>query len=190
MTRGHNLIARRIRWRRCGSSRTSGQTRCVRTQHPSSVRQWLGVPNGTAHQSVGRLLFSEISEAASELGARPERHQEKCYEVCASTPEYGVPLLWTPIRRNQPRQRRRMRRRAATRSGSTHSSLASMQTECPCRFSTCDGSTPDLNPAHFHRLSRQDLSDRFSGWCSLSTSETSHDNEQGHTETTADERSH
>ena len=98
------------------------------------------------------LLFSDISKAASELAASPERHQETCYEVCASTPEHGVPLLWTPIRCNQPRQHRRMRRRAATRSGSTHGSLASRQTECPCRFTTCDGSTPDLSPAHSHRL--------------------------------------
>ena len=47
------------------------------TPSPSSVRQWQGVPNGTAHQCAGALLFLEISEAASQLGASPERHQEK-----------------------------------------------------------------------------------------------------------------
>jgi hypothetical protein len=53
-----------------------------------------------------------------------------------------------------------MRRRAPTRGGSTQRSLASSQTECPCRFSTCDGSgqcTRDLGSAHSRWLSRQDL---------------------------------
>ena len=76
-----------------------------------------------------------------------------CDEVSTSTQESGLSVLWTPIRSNQPRQPGGMRRRAATRSGSTHKSLASTQSEWTCRFSRCDGSRRDLGPAHPRRLS-------------------------------------
>jgi hypothetical protein len=92
------------------------------------------VPNGTARESARRLLSSVIFEAGSEGGASPNIIEGHRDEVCTSTQEQSLFVLWAPISCNEPWQHRRMRRRAPTRGGSAERSPASRQTERPRHF--------------------------------------------------------
>jgi hypothetical protein len=114
------------------------------------------VPNGTARVSAQPLFFSVISEAALRVWRQaPDLIEGHRDEVCASTQEQDLPVLWSPINRNESRQDRRMRRRAPTRGDSAQRRPASKQAERSGRFPTCGGSREcrgDVASAHVGRV--------------------------------------